>query len=111
MVTGSTVRGDSADILERVLDTARNDDFEGSSKHDALNSRWLEKLAGTSRPRRLVATQLVMRSPVDVRNLARVAQGPERQGAVALLPGPALPVPGDRDRVATPRRPATSSTG
>ena len=80
MVAGSTVRGDSADILERVLDTARNDDFEGSSKHDALNARWLEKLAGTSRPRRLVATQLVMRSPVDVRNLARVRKARNAKG-------------------------------
>ncbi len=80
MVAGSTVRGDSADVLERVLDTARKDDFEGSSKHDALNSRGLEKLAGTSRPRRLVATQLVMRSPVDVRNLARVRKARNAKG-------------------------------
>ena len=80
MVAGHRAQGDSADILERVLDTARNEDFEGSSKHDALNARWLEKLAGSSRPRRLVATQLVMRSPVDVRNLARVRKARNAKG-------------------------------
>ena len=71
---------DYGDVLERVLDTARHDDFEGSSKHDALNARWLEKLAGTSRPRRLVATQLVMRSPVDVRNLVGVRKARNAKG-------------------------------
>ena len=70
----------SAEILERVLDTARKDDFEGSSKHDALNARWLERLAGSSRPRRLVATQLVMRSPVDVRNLVGVKKARNAKG-------------------------------
>ncbi|MGZ4736774.1 MAG: hypothetical protein ACXV8R_14290, partial [Acidimicrobiia bacterium] len=80
MVAGPGVAWDSADILERVLDTARREDFEGSSKHDALNARWLEKLAGSSRPRRLVATQLVMRSPVDVRNLARVRKARNAKG-------------------------------
>ena len=51
MAAGPGVGRDS-EVLERVLDTARQDNFEGSSKHDALNARWLEKLAGTSRPRR-----------------------------------------------------------
>lgn len=80
MVAGPGAGWDSADILERVLDTARKDDFEGSSKHDALNARWLEKLAGSSRPRRLVATQLVMRSPVDVRNLVGVKKARNAKG-------------------------------
>jgi hypothetical protein len=56
-----------ADVLERVLDTARAIDYTGYSKHDALNARWLERLAGSSRPRRLIAIQSVMRSPVHVR--------------------------------------------
>jgi hypothetical protein len=81
MGTGATDRcGGRAEILERVLDTARRDDFAGSSKHDALNARWLEVLAGKSRPRRLVATQLVMRSPVDVRNAVRVRKARNAKG-------------------------------
>jgi hypothetical protein len=54
-------------VLEQVLDTGRADEFEGFSKHDALNAPWLERLAGRSKLRRLAATQLVMRSPVHVR--------------------------------------------
>ena len=80
MVAGPGVERDPAGVLERVLDTARHDDFEGSSKHDALNAPWLEKLAGKSRPRRLVATQLVMRSPIDVRNLVGVRKARNAKG-------------------------------
>ena len=111
MVAGPGAGWDSADVLERVLDTARKDDFEGSSKHDALNARWLEKLAGTSRPRRLVATQLVMRSPVDVRNLAGVRKARNAKGLSLVLPGAALPVPHDRGGALRPGGPRASSTG
>ncbi len=67
-------------VLDRVFDTARVTDYEGWSKHDALNAPWLERLAGRSRPRRLVATQSVMRSPVDVRRLARVKRARNAKG-------------------------------
>jgi hypothetical protein len=73
-------RGDHGDMLERVLDTARHEDFEGYSKHDALNARWLEALAGGSRLRRLAAIQLVMRSPVHVRPLLRVRKARNPKG-------------------------------
>src|SRR5262245_11267746 len=69
-----------SEVLERVFDTARADGYEGSSKHDALNAPWLEKLAGSSRPRRLVATQGVMRSPVDIRNLLGVKKARNAKG-------------------------------
>jgi hypothetical protein len=72
MRAGGRPSRDVADVLARVLDTARADDYEGWSKHDALNARWLERLAGDSRARRLAAIQLVMRSPLDLRPLARV---------------------------------------
>ena len=58
---------DPAAVLDRVLDTARTVRYEGYSKHDALNARWLERLAGGSRTRRLAAIQMVMRSPIDIR--------------------------------------------
>jgi hypothetical protein len=69
-----------ADVLARALDVARADGYEGYSKHDALNARWLERLAGGSRMRRLVAIQLLMRSPVDLRPLARVGKARNPKG-------------------------------
>lgn len=68
------------EVLERVLDVARRDDFEGYSKHDALNARWLEVLAGGSRLRRLVAIQLVMRSPIHIRPLVGVQKARNPKG-------------------------------
>ena len=70
----------ATDVLARVLDVARADGYEGYSKHDALNAAWLERLAGGSRIRRLAAIQLVMRSPVDVRPLARVRKARNPKG-------------------------------
>jgi hypothetical protein len=63
-----------------VLDTARADDYTGYSKHDALNARWLERLAGDSKLRRLAAIQLVMRCPVHVRPLLRVRKARNAKG-------------------------------
>ncbi len=80
MATSRRARPDVAETLERVLAIARADDFEGYSKHDALNAAWLERLAGDSRPRRLVATQAVMRSPVDLRGLLRVRKARNPKG-------------------------------
>lgn len=67
-------------ILDRVLDTARAEDFTGYSKHDALNARWLERAAGNSRLRRLVATQIVTRSPIDLRPVAGVRKARNAKG-------------------------------
>lgn len=79
-MTVPTSHGGHGDVLQRVLDTARHDDFEGYSKHDALNARWLETLAGSSRLRRLAAIQLVMRSPIHVRPLLRVRKARNPKG-------------------------------
>jgi len=68
------------EVLERVLDTARAVDYEGYSKHDALNAPWLERLAGESRLRRLAAIQLVMRCPLHVRPLLRVRKARNAKG-------------------------------
>jgi hypothetical protein len=67
-------------VLDRVLDVARACDYEGFSKHDALNARWLERLAGMSRTRRLAAIQAIMRSPVDVRPLVGVRRARNAKG-------------------------------
>jgi hypothetical protein len=79
-MTGPMARPGRADVLQRVLDTARHDDFEGYSKHDALNAPWLEALAGGSRLRRLAAIQLVMRSPIHVRPLLGVRKARNPKG-------------------------------
>src|SRR5687768_12201382 len=54
-------------VQARVLQTARDVDYSGFSKHDALNAPWMERLAGSSRLRRLAFIQLVMRAPWHVR--------------------------------------------
>src|SRR5215471_839970 len=79
-VAARPLRADASAVLNSVLEIARADDFAGYSKHDALNARWLERLAGTSRLRRLIAIQLITRSPVDLRPLARVHKARNAKG-------------------------------
>jgi hypothetical protein len=68
------------DVLDRVLQTARSANYEGYSKHDALNSPLLAALAGGSRLTRLGAIQVVMRSPVDIRPLVGVRKARNAKG-------------------------------
>ncbi len=68
------------EVLDRVLQTARSDRYEGYSKHDGLNSPFLARLAGESRLRRLGATQVVTRSPVDVRSMVGVRKARNPKG-------------------------------
>jgi hypothetical protein len=70
----------NSDVLDRVLQTARADHYEGYSKHDALNSPALAFLAGGSRPTRLAATQAIMRSPVHIRPLVGVRKARNAKG-------------------------------
>jgi hypothetical protein len=67
-------------VLDRVLQTARSDRYEGYSKHDGLNSPFLARLAGESRLRRLGAIQVVTRSPVDVRSMVGVRKARNPKG-------------------------------
>jgi hypothetical protein len=67
-------------VLDRVLQVARSDRYEGYSKHDGLNSPFLAALAGGSRLRRLAAIQVVTRSPVDIRPLVGVRQARNPKG-------------------------------
>ncbi len=66
--------------MDRVLEVARSDRYEGYSKHDGLNSPLLAALAGGSRLRRLGAIQVVTRSPVDIRPLAGVCKARNAKG-------------------------------
>src|SRR5215471_5308827 len=67
-------------VLERVLQTARSADYSGYSKHDGLNSPILAGLAGGSRLRRLVAIQVVTRSPLDIRPILGVRKARNAKG-------------------------------
>lgn len=71
---------DPADVLGTALDVARKLGYAGYSKHDALNARWLEILTGDSRWSRLVAIQLVMRSPFHIRPLLGVRRARNAKG-------------------------------
>ena len=77
---GTTVTGQLAAMQHDLLRSAHDCDYEGYSKHDALNTPWLEALAGDSKILRLLAIQLVMRFPLHVRpriatRVARNAKG------------------------------------
>jgi len=71
-------------VLTSVLAHAHAQDYSGYSKHDALNAGWLESVAGKTRLTRLLATQLVMRSPVHIRPWIGVRQSRNAKG-IALF--------------------------
>jgi len=67
-------------VLDRVLQVARSDNYQGYSKHDGLNSPLLARVGGGSRLRRLGAIQVVTRSPVDIRPLVGVRKARNAKG-------------------------------
>lgn len=71
-------------MLREVLADAQRRDFTGYSKHDALNARWLEIVAGKTRISRLIAIQLVMRSPIHIRPMLGVRTARNAKG-IALF--------------------------
>ena len=60
------------DALHGVLDWSRSRDYLGYNKHDGLNSPLLQTLLGFSKWSRILAVQLVMRSPINIRPLLAV---------------------------------------
>lgn len=68
------------EVLERVLDWSRARDFAGYSKHDALNSPFLSACSLNMPFLRLVITQVVMRSPMNIRPLLGVPVGRNPKG-------------------------------
>jgi hypothetical protein len=79
------VAGTLAEIQSHVLGVARALQYEGYSKHDALNAPWLERLAGGSRLTRLAAIQAVMRCPLHVRPLLGVRTARNPKGLALLV--------------------------
>jgi hypothetical protein len=70
----------SLEVLNKVLSHASSNSFEGYSKHDALNARWLEIIAGHTYFTRLLAIQLVMRCPLHIRPLIGVKKARNCKG-------------------------------
>lgn len=68
------------DILINVLKTAKLQNYSGYSKYDALNSPFLYFLSSKNSWLRLFFTQIVMRSPVNLRPLLGVKKGINPKG-------------------------------
>lgn len=66
------------------MDVARAGNYQGYSKHDALNAPWLEALAGDSRLLRLLFIQLVTRCPLHIRPVLGVRRAANPKG-IALF--------------------------
>jgi len=64
----------------RVLDWSREQTYSGYSKHDALNSKFLHMCSLNIPFLRLVITQVVMRSPINIRPWLGVPKGRNPKG-------------------------------
>ena len=67
-----------------VLKEARKQDYSGYSKFDALNSPLLNKLSFNNKWLRLIYTQLVKESPINIRPLLKVKKSKNPKG-IALF--------------------------
>jgi hypothetical protein len=82
-------------VARKLLSYCRERDWAGYDPYDALNSRWLETLPVLNRKLpRLVLTQALKRSPVNVRPLLRIPPTQNPKGLAlflaALLKAPRL---------------------
>ena len=71
-------------ILEQVLKSAENKDYQGFSKFDALNSPLMHKLSFDNRWLQLIYTQVVKESPIDLRPMLGVRTSRNPKG-IALF--------------------------
>src|SRR5215831_1765079 len=69
---GSTPSENAAGVCDAVLAWSRAQGYRGYNKHDGLNSPLLRALFGRGKWPRILAIQLVMRTPLNVRPLLRV---------------------------------------
>src|SRR2546425_10160485 len=77
------------EVLDRALSWARERDYRGFSKFDGLESPVLRLVLGFHPWTRLLASQLVMRAPVNVRPLLGIPQARNPKG-IALFAGALL---------------------
>lgn len=71
-------------ILTEVLNSAENNDYQGFSKFDALNSPVLDKLSFDNKWLRLLYTQLVKESPLHIRPFLNIQKSRNPKG-IALF--------------------------
>lgn len=67
-------------VLQKTLQWSRERDFAGYSKHDALNSHFLNACSLNNAFLRLAITQAVMRSPFNIRPLLGVPEARNPKG-------------------------------
>jgi hypothetical protein len=80
-------RADFESVLRQVYLYSERQDYRGHDKHDALNSPIVWGLYGFAKWPRILATQLVMRSPVDLRQLLRVPRVYNPKGLALFAQG------------------------
>lgn len=73
------------EALDRTLAWSRAQDYLEHTKHDALNSPLVWRLCGHHRIPRILATQLVMRSPVDMRHWIGVPKSHNPKGLALFV--------------------------
>lgn len=73
------------ETLEQSLGYARAQDYAGYNKHDGLNSRALDAALGFGRWPRILAIQLVMRSPWNLRPLLGVRKTRNAKGQALFV--------------------------
>lgn len=67
-------------LLDLILKNAENANFKGFNKHDALLSPIIHFLMGWSKITRLIAIQIVMRFPFNIRRLCGVPKSRNAKG-------------------------------
>ena len=102
MTTESAIERKCERALGRLLRYCRDEGWAGYDPYDGLNSPLVKALTLNSKPLRIAATQLIKRSPVNVRPLLGIRKGLNPKGlalaarALILL---SRPKAGDRKSV------------
>lgn len=104
MTSSPTLRSDVETVTQNLLAYCRDNDWAGYDPYDALNSRLFESFPMLdSKIPRLVMTQLLKRSPINIRPLLQIpkTQNPKAIALFisALLKSPDLAVNGQEDLV------------
>ena len=74
-------------ILDQVYKWSSDQKYRGHNKHDALNSPFLKALLGWSKWARIIATQGIMRFPINLRPLLFVPHSYNPKGLSLFIRG------------------------
>lgn len=81
----STDRQRIRHVLDQTFAWSRQQDYLEHTKHDALNSPLVWAVCGQNRITRILATQMVMRSPFDIRGLVGVPRSENPKGLALFV--------------------------